>query len=94
MAASMVARDPIFGARYKSRAQHGHARHEFERGIDEQTLEIRAFEVSGCGVVCAALMLPEPLLQITADVEIFSVTADRASDTRKCRDAIADLEAY
>jgi hypothetical protein len=35
-------------------------------------------------------MLPELLSQIPRDVEIGSVTADRAYDTRKCHDAVAD----
>jgi hypothetical protein len=47
MPASRAARDPISGARYKSLARQGHAEDEFARGIDEQTLESRAFEVSG-----------------------------------------------
>ncbi|SIO00473.1 Transposase DDE domain-containing protein [Rhodovulum sp. ES.010] len=35
-------------------------------------------------------MLPELLDQIPADVEIGSVTADGAYDTRRCHDAVAD----
>ena len=35
-------------------------------------------------------MLPELLVQIPADVEIGSVTADGACDTRRCYDAVAD----
>ena len=39
-------------------------------------------------------MLPELLGQIPADVEIGSVTADGAYDTRKCHDAVADRGAH
>ena len=58
-------------------------------GIDEQTLEIRAVEVTSSDVGDAP-MLPELLCQIPPDQEIASVTADGASDTRKCHDAIAE----
>ena len=58
-------------------------------GIDEQTLEIRAVEVTSSDIGDAP-MLPELLAQIPADQVIASVTADGAYDTRKCHDAIAD----
>ena len=58
-------------------------------GIDEQTLEIRAVEITSSDVGDAP-MLPELLDQIPADQDIASVTADGAYDTRKCHDAIAD----
>ena len=58
-------------------------------GIDGQTLEVRAVEVTGSEVGDAPL-LPELLSQIPPDQEIASVTADVACDTRKCRDAIAE----
>lgn len=58
-------------------------------GVDEQTLEIRAIEVTGSSVGDAP-MLPELLSQIPASVEIGSVTADGAYDTRKCHDAVAN----
>ena len=58
-------------------------------GIDEQTLEIRAVEVTSSDVGDAP-MLPELLSQIPVDQEIASVTADGAYDTRKCHDAIAE----
>jgi hypothetical protein len=58
-------------------------------GVDEQTLEIRAIEITGSGVGDAH-MLPELLGQIPADVEIGPVTADGTYDTRKCHDAVAD----
>ena len=57
-------------------------------GIDEQTLEIRAAEFTSNGIGDAPI-LPELLVQIPADQEIGSVTADGAYDTRKCHDAIA-----
>ncbi|MGB3148878.1 MAG: IS5 family transposase [Paracoccaceae bacterium] len=58
-------------------------------GIDEQTLEIRAVEVTGSNTGDAP-MLPELLNQIPRDQEIASVTADGAYDTRRCHNAIAD----
>ena len=58
-------------------------------GIDEETLEVRAVEVTSSDVGDAP-MLPELLSQIPFDQEIASVTADGAYDTRKCHDAIAD----
>ena len=58
-------------------------------GIDEETLEIRAVEVTSSNVGDAP-MLPELLEQIAPDQEIGTVTADGAYDTRKCHDAIGD----
>jgi transposase len=58
-------------------------------GIDEQTLEVRAIEVT-TSEIGDAPMLPELLNQIPPDQEIGSVTADGAYDTRKCHDAIAE----
>ena len=71
-------------------------------GIDEQTLEVRAVEITSSEVGDAP-MLPELLNQIPSDHEIASVTTpshglhanrcratDGAYDTRKCHDAIAD----
>ena len=58
-------------------------------GIDEETLEIRAVEVTSSDIGDAP-MLPELLAQISTDQDIASVTADGAYDTRKCHDAIAD----
>lgn len=57
-------------------------------GIDERSLEIRAAEFT-TSEIGDAPMLPEPLDQIPPDQEIASVTADGASDTRNCHDAIA-----
>ncbi|WP_370207924.1 IS5 family transposase [Pararhodobacter marinus] len=58
-------------------------------GIDEQTLEIRAVEVTSSNVGDAP-MLPDLLAQLPLDQEIATVTADSAYDTRACHDAIAD----
>ena len=62
-------------------------------GIDEETLEVRAVEVTTCNVGDAP-MLPELLDQIPPDQDIGSVTADGAYDTRKCHDAIATRGAH
>jgi hypothetical protein len=62
-------------------------------GIDEETLEIRAIEVTGSNIGDAP-MLPDLLGQIAPDQEIGSVTADGAYDTRKCHEAIAARNAY
>lgn len=62
-------------------------------GIDEQTLEIRAIEVTGSNIGDPP-MLPNLLDQITPDQEIGSVTADGAYDTRKCHEAIAGRNAH
>ena len=53
-------------------------------GIDEETLEVRAVEVTG-NHIGDAPMLPDLLDQIPPDQTIGSVTADGAYDTRKCR---------
>jgi hypothetical protein len=58
-------------------------------GVDEETPEVRAVEVTSSDIGDAP-MLPELLAQIPADQDIASVTADGAYDTRKCHDAIAD----
>ncbi|BAQ70293.1 hypothetical protein NHU_03150 [Rhodovulum sulfidophilum] len=58
-------------------------------GADEQTLGIRAIEITGSNVGDAP-MLPEFLDRIPADVEIGMVTTDGACDTRKFHDAVAD----
>lgn len=58
-------------------------------GIDAQTLEIRAIEVTS-NAIGDAPMLPA---QIAADEPIASVCADGAYDTRSCMDAIAARQA-
>ena len=55
--------------------------------IDEETLEVRAVEITGNNVGGAPL--PDVLAQIPADEDIGSVTADGAYHTRKCYEAIA-----
>ena len=62
-------------------------------GIDEQTLDVRAVEITGSHIGDAPV-LPDLLGQIPEDQEIGSVTADGAYDTRKCHDAIADRGAH
>ncbi len=61
-------------------------------GIDEQTLEIRAVEVTSSNVGDAPV-LPDLLAQIPGEEEIATVTADGAYDTRACHDAIAARDA-
>lgn len=62
-------------------------------GIDEETLEVRAVEVTSSNIGDAP-MLPELLNQIPPDQDIGSVTADGAYDTRKCHEALAALGAH
>ena len=62
-------------------------------GIDEETLEVRAVEITGSHIGDAPV-LPDLLNQIPADETIGSVTADGAYDTRKCHDAIAGRGAH
>lgn len=57
-------------------------------GIDAQTLEIRAIEVTD-NAIGDAPMLPELLAQIPLDEPIERVSADGAYDTRACHAAIA-----
>lgn len=58
-------------------------------GIDAQTLEIRAIEVTD-NRTSDATMLPELLSQIPAAEELMTVTTDGAYDTRRCHAAIAE----
>ena len=58
-------------------------------GIDAETLEIRAIEVTDNSVGDAP-MLPELLGQIPTEEEVLSVCGDGAYDTQKCHDAIAE----
>ena len=57
-------------------------------GIDAETLEIRAIEITGSRVGDAPV-LPDLLDQIPADQPLGMVTADGAYDTRACHAAIA-----
>ncbi len=61
-------------------------------GIDAQTLEIRAIEVTG-NKVGDAPMLPELLSQIPPKERIASVSGDGAYDTKGCHEAIAKRKA-
>lgn len=61
-------------------------------GIDADTLEIRAIEITGSRVGDAP-MLPELLNQIADDQPIGKVSADGAYDTRGCHAAIAARDA-
>lgn len=84
------------GNKWHAHKHHGSKRRIWRKihlGIDEETLEVRAIEVTGSNVGDAP-MLPELLDQIPPDQEIGSVTADGAYDTRKCHDAIADRGAH
>jgi len=62
-------------------------------GIDAETLEVRAVEITGSHIGDAPV-LPDLLGQIPEGEQIGSVTADGAYDTRKCHDAIADRGAH
>ncbi len=62
-------------------------------GIDEETLEIRAVEITRSHIGNAPI-LPELLDQIPEDREIHSVAADGAYATRKYHEAIADRGAH
>lgn len=61
-------------------------------GIDAETLEIRAIEVTGNGVGDAP-MLPELLNQIPPNEPLLSVSGDGAYDTKACHEAIAGRQA-
>lgn len=61
-------------------------------GINAQTLEIRAIEVTD-NAVGDAPMLPELLAQNPADEQLHSVSADGAYDTKACHEAIASRQA-
>jgi Transposase DDE domain len=81
---------------WNARKHGGHKRRLWRKihiGIDEQTLEIRAIEVTSSSIGDAP-MLPGLLDQIPPDQEIDTVTADGAYDTRKCHDAIAARNAH
>ncbi len=60
---------------------------KIQLGIDEQTLEVRAVEITGSHIGDAPI-LPDLLNQIPADEAIGRVTADGAYDTRKCHNGI------
>ena len=62
-------------------------------GIDEETLEVRAVEITSSNVGDAPV-LPDLLNQIPSDQDIGSVTADGAYDTHKCHETIAARNAH
>ncbi len=66
--------------------KHGGPKRRIKRkihiGIDTETLEVRAVEITGSNVGDAH-MLPGLLDQIPPDQDLGSVTADAAYDTRK-----------
>jgi len=57
-------------------------------GIDAETLEVRAIEITGSRIGDSP-MLPDLLAQIPTEEPIGQVTADGAHDTRPCHAAIA-----
>lgn len=61
-------------------------------GIDAQTLEIRAIEITD-NAIGDAPMLPELLAQIPPEEPLHSVSADGAYDTKACHEAIAGRQA-
>lgn len=76
--------------------KHGASRpHQWRKvhlGIDADTMEVRAIEITGSRIGDGP-MLPELLAQISPDEVIGLVTADGACDTRPCHAAIAAREA-
>lgn len=71
----------IHGAEYRRQWRKVHL------GIDAETLEIRAIEVTGNGVGDAPL-LPELLMQLPADEPVSTATLDGAYDTQGCYAAL------
>ncbi len=68
------------GGEWHARKHGGHKRRVWRKihlGIDEETLEVRAVEITGSHIGDAAV-LPDLLGQIPADQEIGSVTSDGA----------------
>ena len=61
-------------------------------GVDAQTLEIRAIEVTD-NAIGDAPMLPYLLALIPEDELLYSVSADGAYDTKACHEAIAHRQA-
>ena len=84
------------GNKWNARKHGGSKRRLWRKihiGIDADTLEIRAIEVTG-NHVGDAPMLPELLDQIPKDQRIGAVTADGAYDTRACYNAVANRAAH
>ena len=76
--------------------KHGaHYRRQWRKvhlGVDAQTLEIRAIEVTD-NAIGDAPMLPYLLAQIPEDEPLCSVSADGAYDTKACHEAVAARQA-
>jgi len=84
------------GGEWNARKHGGSKRRIWRKrhiGIDEETLEVRAVEVTGSNIGDAPV-LPDFLNQIPPSQDIGSVTADGAYDTRKCHEAIAARNAH
>jgi hypothetical protein len=77
--APRITDDPLTGSALRSNVTRG--------GIDEQTFEARAIEITGSNTGDAP-MQPHLLNQIPCDQQIGSVTADGAYDTRRCHNAV------
>jgi hypothetical protein len=78
--------------RKKHGAEYGRQWRKVHLGIDANTLEIRAIEVTDNSIGDAP-MLPELLSQIPPDEAVASVSADGAYDTKGCHAAIAQRAA-
>jgi hypothetical protein len=74
--------------RKKHGAEYRREWRKIHLGIDAQTQEIRAIEVTS-NAIGDVPMLPELLAQVPVEEPIASVSADGAYDTRTCLDAIA-----
>lgn len=61
-------------------------------GVDAETLEIRAIEVTDNSIGDAP-MLPELMKQIPASEQVLTVSGDGAYDTKDCYEAIASRQA-
>ena len=75
--------------RKKHGAEYRRQRRKVHLGIDAQTLEIRAIEVTNNSVGDAP-MLPELLRRIPPDEAVASVSEDGANDTKACHAAIIE----
>lgn len=62
-------------------------------GIDAETLQIRAVQLTANNV-SDSQVLEDLLAQIPLDEQIDSVYTDDAYDTKRCRQVIADWQAY
>ena len=81
---------------WKTRKHGASCRRQWRKlylGIDAETLDIRAIEVT-TNAIGDAPVLPDLLAQIPEDEPISSVGGDGAYDTRKCHAAIAARDAH